>query len=306
MNLYKYIIEIINNYKKESLVLKDYYDIKHEINELKKDFTYSLFFQLADDLANNYFYAPNIAMQLYKQKEQKKEYDEILSEESCRKILSNETIKKYVDLSTKVNTEIFEKIQKMLSPFDKTKNSKDNYLYNKFYDELGYLGFGKVLNNFASGKDNIDEYIMERNKYIRESTFIFPYNIISADYFIDKLEENNRNNIFNSFESINIIYTIIHILFYAILDDKIVYLEKSNIKILKTRSKNNIKKIKFSNSSIEFLLGFPLIVKINDDIFFTQEVNMQFGEKNETTCECIKLDFSEKEALSIFSILDLS
>ncbi len=306
MNLYNYIIEIINKYKKESVFLKDYYEIKNEINELKQDFTYSLFFQLADGHAYNYFYAPNVALQLYSQMGQKKEEDEFISRESCRKILSNKAIKKYVDLSTKVNTEIFEKIQNMLSPFDKPKNSKDNYLYNKFYNELGYLGFGRILNNCANFKDNIEEYIMERNKYIKEGEFIFPYNIISKDYFIDKLEENNRNNIFNSFENFNILFAIINILFYAILDDKVLYLEKSNIKILKSKNKNNVKILKFSTSNIKFLFGFPLIIKIDEDIFFTQNTSTQLGEKNETTCECVKLNFSEKMSLSSFSILDLS
>lgn len=305
MNLYNYIIEIINNYKKESLILKDYYDIKEEIMELKKDFIYSSFFQLSDRYTRNCFYAPNIAFQIYNQIERKKEYNDFISRESCRKILSNEVIKKYVDLSTKINTEIIEKTQNILSPFDKPKNSKDNYLYNRLDDELGYLGFGKILNNYASCKDNIEEYIMERNKYIKEGEFIFPYNIISMDYFIEKLEK-NRNNIFNSFENFNIILSIINTLFYAILDDKILCLEKSNIKILKTKNKNNVKTLTFSTSSLEFLLGFPLIIKIEDDIFFTRKTSTQLVGKNETTCTCIKLDFSEKNSLSNFSILDLS
>ena len=306
MNLYNYIIEIVNNYKKESLVLKDYYNIKNEIIELRNDFIYSMFFQLADGYANNYFYAPNIALQLYNQKYQKKEYDDFISEESCKKIISNETIKKYVNLSTKLNEEIFEEIKKMLSPFDIPKNSKENYLYNKFYDELGYLGFGKILNNYASCKESIDEYILERNKYIKEGEFIFPYKIIVIDYFSNKLEENNRNNIFNSFENFNMIFSIIHIIFYAILDSKIIALEKNNIKILKTKNKSNVKTIKFTTSNLDFLFGFPLIVKIDDDIFFCQETSIQLGAKNETTCKCIKIDFSERESLSCFSVLDLS
>lgn len=305
MNLYNYIIEIINNYKKESLILKDYYDIKEEIMELKKDFIYSSFFQLSDRYTRNCFYAPNIAFQIYNQIEQKGEYNDFISRENCRKILSNETIKKYVDLSTKVNTEIIEKIPNILSPFDKPKNSKDNYLYNKLDDELGYIGFGRILNNYASCKDNIEEYIMERNKYIKEGEFILPYNIISIDFFIDKLGK-NRDDIFNSFENFNIILSIINILFYAILDDKILYLEKNNIKILKTKNKNNVKTLTFSTSNIEFLLGFPLIIKIEDDIFFTRKTSTQLVGKNETTCTCIKLDFSEKNSLSNFSILDLS
>lgn len=306
MNLYNYIIEIVDNYKKDSLILKEYYDIKNEIKELKNDFTYSLFFQLADSYVNNYFYAPNIALQIYNQKHQKKEGYEFLSEENCKRVISNETIKKYVELSTKLNQDIFREINKMLSPFDIPKNSKDNYLYNKFYDELGYLGFGKVLSNYVCCKKDIDDYILERNKYIKEGEFIFPYKIISIDYFSNKLVENNRNNIFNSFESINMILSIINILFYAILDNKIIFLEKNDIKILKTKNKSNVKTIKFTTSNIDFLFGFPLIIKIDDDIFFTQETSIQLGKTNETTCKCIKIDFSERESLAIFSVLDLS
>ncbi len=306
MNLYNYIIEIINNYKKESLILKDYYDIKDEIIELKKDFTYSSFFQLSNRYTRNCFYAPNIALQIYNQIVQKKEYNDFISRENCRKILSNESIKKYVNLSTKINTEIIEKTQNILSPFDKQKNSKDNYLYNKLYDELGYIGFGRILNNYASCKDNIEEYIMERNKYIKEGEFIFPYDIISIDYFIDKLEKNNRNNIFNYFERFNIILSIINTLFYAILDDKILCLEKSNIKILKMKNKNNVKTLTFSTSNPEFLFEFPLVIKIDEDIFFTRKTSTQLMGKNETTCTCIKIDFSEENSLSNFSILDLS
>lgn len=303
MNIYNYLYEIISTIKNESAVLTKYRDSKKKIEPLKHDMTYVIFFELCRSFSNYYFFAPNIAYQIINKIIENNEYNDIFSEDKCKKIVSDGNIKNFIASSTELNQEVEKESKKIMSPFEVHDNSKLNFLYNRIYDELGFIGLGKMLQNFSGKEKLLTEYLRERSKYIKEAEFVFPFKIVSQQYFIEKLKDSQTGSIYLSFENFNLIFTIIYTMFYALMDDKLLKLSKNDIIIEKTKNKENFKLINFITKKSDIFFFFPNVIKIDNDYFFTKRIKLSLGKENTAECECFKINFDRPNSLADFSIL---
>lgn len=306
MNIYKNIINIAN-YHINDEIIKEYMNLLDKLRELKNDTDYNDFFCLVDAKSCYYFYAPNVALQIIRKVKENKDYGNPFTEESCNKIIDNEIINKYAEVSTKVNELVIGITKRIFVSLDELATSEENYIYNRCSDELGYLGFGKIIQNFSNSNNVLENYEKERGKIIHDAKFIFPFAILKNGLYQDFENKVQFKEIVRNYENFNIILTIINIILFSCLSNKIVNIGKSEINILKIKRKENVKKITFLINNAFFLVEFPIIIELEGEIYFRLNKHIKFENKKvETICEYFSINFEKMDSLLNFSINNLS
>lgn len=305
MNIYKLIIDVSNYYKKDNNLIKKYNKISNEVYELRNDAKYYSFFGLIDSYKSYYFFAPNISLQIIKNLLKQNKHD-VISKEECELIIQNKSIKEYVEISNEINNMTIEITKRILVSFDDSSNSEENYSYNKCADELGFIGFGKLLHKFSNSGKLLSEYDCERSKIIHESAFVFPIEILKNGLYQKYENKSEYIEIVKSYENFNIMLTIINILLFTNLCNKLIDIS-NDVEILSTSQKNNVKRITIKSKKIELLNGYPYVVIIKDKIYFVLSKTINFGNGNfDITCNCFTINFDKKDSLLNFSIDNLS
>lgn len=306
MNIYKNIINIAN-YHINDEIIKEYMNLLDKLRELKNDTDYNDFFCLVDAKSCYYFYAPNVALQIIRNVKTNKDYGNPFTEESCNKIINNEIINKYAEVSTKVNELVIGITKRIFVSLDEFATSEENYIYNRCSDELGYLGFGKIIQNFSNSNNVLENYEKERGKIIHDAKFIFPFAILKSGLYQDFENKVQFKEIVRNYENFNIILTIINIILFSCLSNKIVNIGKSEINILKIKRKENVKKITFLINNAFFLVEFPIIIELEGEIYFRLNKHIKFENKKvEIICEYFSINFEKMDSLLNFSINNLS
>lgn len=307
MNIYKHIINVAEYSKKDNNIINEYLDLSDKLEELRNDMNYYTFFGLVDAKSSYYFYAPNIALQIIKDVHKKKNYKDLFTEENCNRIINNDLIKKFVESSTKVNELIINITKKIFLSLEESTNSEENYIYNKCSDELGYIGFGKLIKNFSNKGKFLDNYDKEREKIIHGANFIFPIQILKNGLYQDFEAREDYKEVVRNYENFNIMLTIINIILFSYLCDKIIELKKSDYSILNSKKKNNVQKLEIQLNNLIFLANSPFVIIIEEKIYFMLSKNIKLEKgKTEVTYECFNINFDEKDSLLNFSINNLS
>lgn len=307
MNIYNLIIKISQYYKNDNDIINEYNESYKKLQDLRKDMKYYTFFGLVDANSSYYFYAPNVALQIIENIVHTKDYKDIFTEDNCKRIINNDLIKEYVINSTKVNELIINITKKIFISLEDFNNSKENYIYNKCSDELGYIGFGKLLQSFNNSKDLLDTYEKEREKTIHGANFVFPFGILKNGLYQEYEQKENYKETVKNYENFNIILSVINLILFSQLCNKTIEIKKEDIEILTTKQKNNVQKIKFKINNSMLLASSPCLFIIDDELYFSFSKTIHF-ENNTTdiTCECFKINFDKKDSLYDFSINNLS
>lgn len=307
MNIYKNIINIANYYTKDNKIIKEYIDLSNKLQELKKDINYYAFFGLVDANSSYYFFAPNVALQIIKNIKEKKDFKEPFTESNCNKIIKNEIINKYVETTTKVNELVGNITKKIFVSLDEAITSEKNYIYNRCSDELGYIGFGKLIQNFSNFGKLLENYDKEREKVIHGAKFIFPITILKNGLYQEFERKDEYKEVIRNYENFNIMLTIINTILFSCLCDKIIELKKSDIKILSSKRKENVYKMEFILNNDNLLINSPFIIIIENELYFVLSKRIKFENgKAEITCESFNINFEKKDSLFNFSINNLS
>lgn len=307
MNIYKNIINIANYYTKDNKIIREYIDLSNKLQELKSDMNYYTFFGLIDANSSYYFFAPNVALQIIKNIKEKKDFKELFTESNCNRIINNEIINKYVETSTKVNELVIDITKKIFVSLDESTTSEENYIYNRCSDELGYIGFGKLIQNFSNSGKLLEDYDKEREKIIHGAKFIFPIAILKNGLYQEFEKKDEYKDVIRNYENFNIMLTIINTLLFSCLCNKIIEFKKSDIKILSSKRKENVYKIEFMLNNATLLINSPFVIMIENELYFMLSKTIKFEKgKTETTCECFNINFEKKDSLFNFSINNLS
>lgn len=307
MNIYKNIINVADYYTKDNGIIKEYIDLSDKLQELKNDINYNEFFCLVDANSSYYFYAPNVALQIIKNAKENKDFGDFFIEDHCNKIINNEIINKYVEASTKVNELVIDITKKIFVSLDELATSEENYIYNRCSDELGYIGFGKLIQNFSNSGKVLEDYDKEREKIIHGAKFIFPIAILKSGLYQEFEKKDVYKDVIRNYENFNIMLTIINIILFSCLCNKIIEVKKSDIKILNSKRKENVHKIEFILNTVTLLINSPFIIVLENELYFVLSKTIKFEKgKTETTCECFNINFDKKDSLFDFSINNLS
>lgn len=303
MNIYNCIIDVAKYYCKNKNV-KEYLIATENVYKLRNDMTYYAFFDILERFSVSYFYAPNIAMQFIEKVIKNKDYKNGITEEMCIEIRNNKVIKKYVELSTKINTLVLEIVKSILTSLDERKSSEEEYVFNKCSDEIGYIGFSSLVRTFIPAMNTISEYEKERNKIVNASMYLFPYEILRSGLYQESLK-NGNSEIIKCYENFNIILTILNILMYACICDRVCVLKKEDIKIFNSKRKNNVHMLKFEYDDILGIIHRPIVYVIEGEVLFFIRYTYNLMN-NKSTCEVFSIDFDKKDSLFNFSIDSLS
>ena len=307
MNIYKHIMNVAEYSKKDNNVINEYLDLSNKLEELRNDMNYYTFFGLIDANSSYYFYAPNVALQIIENVKQKKDYENFFTEENCKRIINNELINKFVESSTKVNELIIKITKKIFLSLEESMNSEENYIYNKCSDELGYIGFGKLIQNFSNKGKFLNDYDKEREKIIHGAKFVFPIQILKNGLYQDFEAKEEYKEVVRNYENFNIMLTIINIILFSYLCNKILELKKSDYNVLKEKKKNNVQKLEIQLDNSFFLVNSPFVIIIEGKIYFMLSKTIKWEKgKTEITCECFNINFDEKDSLLDFSVNNLS
>lgn len=307
MNIYKNIINVANYYKTDNNIINKHIELSSKVQELKSDMSYYTFFGLVDANSSYYFYAPNVALQIIKNVKEKKDYKDFFNEENCNKIIDNKLIKKYVESSTKVNELIINITKKIFVSLEESTTSEENYIYNRCSDELGYIGFGKLIQNFSNSGKLLNDYDKEREKIIHGAKFTFPIEILKSGLYQEYETKAEYKEIVRNYENFNVMLTIINIVLFSFLCNKILELKKEDIKIINSKRKENVQKLEFSLNNSNLLINNPFLILIEKELYFMLSTTIKFEKgKTETTCECFNINFEQKDSLFNFSINNLS
>ena len=307
MNIYKNIINVAEYSKKDNNVINEYLDLSNKLEKLRNDMNYYAFFGLVDAKSSYYFYAPNVALQIIENVHKKKDYKDFFTKENCNRIINNELIKKFVESSTKVNELIINITKKIILSLEESTNSEENYIYNKCSEELGYIGFGKLIKNFSNKGKFLDNYDKEREKIIHGANFIFPIQILKNGLYQDFEAMVEYKETVRNYENFNIMLTIINILLFSYLGGKILNLKKGDYSILSSKKKNNVQKLEILLNNAIFLVKSPFVFTIEENLYFMLSKTIKYEKgKTEISCECFNINFDEKDSLLNFSINNLS
>ncbi len=307
MNIYKNIINVAEYSKKDNNVINEYLDLSNKLEKLRNDMNYYAFFGLVDAKSSYYFYAPNVALQIIENVHKKKDYKDFFTKENCNRIINNELIKKFVESSTKVNELIINITKKIFLSLEESTNSEENYIYNKCSEELGYIGFGKLIKNFSNKGKFLDNYDKEREKIIHGANFIFPIQILKNGLYQDFEAMVEYKETVRNYENFNIMLTIINILLFSYLGGKILNLKKGDYSILSSKKKNNVQKLEILLNNAIFLVKSPFVFTIEENLYFMLSKTIKYEKgKTEISCECFNINFDEKDSLLNFSINNLS
>lgn len=307
MNIYKNIINVAEYSKKDNNVINEYLDLSNKLEKLRNDMNYYAFFGLVDAKSSYYFYAPNVALQIIENVHKKKDYKDFFTKENCNRIINNELIKKFVESSTKVNELIINITKKIFLSLEESTNSEENYIYNKCSEELGYIGFGKLIKNFSNKSKFLDNYDKEREKIIHGANFIFPIQILKNGLYQDFEAMVEYKETVRNYENFNIMLTIINILLFSYLGGKILNLKKGDYSILSSKKKNNVQKLEILLNNAIFLVKSPFVFTIEENLYFMLSKTIKYEKgKTEISCECFNINFDEKDSLLNFSINNLS
>lgn len=304
MNIYNYIINLMKYKLENEIIFIEYSKIKKEVDELKYSSEYEVFFRLIEKYTGHYFFAPNVAFQIIENVIKEKKYNNVYLENQCELIVNNKKIKKFVDISTKINTIINEELQKIYSLDTKYNNSEENYLYNKLFNELCYLGIGKIINNIIVNNQLILKYEKEREKYIKSSFFIFPFEILRNGFY-DKQVSKNQIAL-KLYENFLLFITIFQYVSYAYLNGRIYIIKKDDIRVVKSVKKDSVHLFDFKVNTIIPLFEAPLIYEVNNELYFHHSLEMELCNKNfNTQCNTFGIYFKNKDSLNDFSIKSL-
>jgi len=307
MNIYKHIMNVAEYSKKDNNVINEYLVLSNKLEELRNDMNYYTFFGLVDANSNYYFYAPNVALQIIENIQQKKDYENFFTEESCKRIIENELIQKFVKSSTKVNELIINITKKIFLSLEESMNSEENYIYNKCSDELGYIGFGKLIQNFSNKGNFLSNYNKDREKIIQEAKFVFPIQILKNGLYQTFEAREEYKEVVKNYENFNIMLTIINIILFSYLCNKILELKKNDYNVLNSKKKNNVQKLEIQLDNSFFLVNSPFVIILEEKIYFMLSKTIKWEKgKTEITCECFNINFDEKDSLLNFSINNLS
>ena len=301
MNLYECIMQVSSCIKEKNEVkelIKKYETIK----KLKKDIKYNCFFSLIDLKEFYNFFAPNITMQIINNIYKNNDFS-ILGKKECELIINNQDIKEYVEISTRINQIISNEIMSLLTPEQLKKDLKTEYIYNRLSEKLGKVGLIEILKVIDGKGNEAEQYFDERNKIIEPSIKLFPiYNFNNE--FLDKMNKINiSKQIIDSIEKFNLMLYIIERIIYCDIYDKIIFLKKENIQLIKEDEKLNIivKKILIKDQRL-VVMNFPIIV-LHDNYYFPYSLQYDIWSR-EATINVFTCKLEEKKSLLNLSIVN--
>lgn len=301
MNLYNYIINLIKYKCENEKIFIEYSKNKKEVDELKYSTEYEVFFRLIEKYTGHYFFAPNVAYQIIENVIKEEKYSNIFLEEQCKLIVNNKIIIKFVEISTKLSSIINEELKKMYLLDAEYNNSEEKYLYNKLFDELCYLGIGKIISNIIVNNQLILKYEKEREKYIKSSFFIFPFEILMNGFY-EKQISNNQETL-KLYENFLLFITIFQYVSYAYLNERIYIAKKDEIRVVKSIKKDCVHLLDFKVDFIIPLFEVPLIYEVDNELYFYQSLEMELENKYfNTQCNTFSIYLKNKDSLNEFSI----
>ncbi len=301
MNLYENILEVANCIKKSPEVEK-LIEQNNKVNELRKNVKYCFFFSFVDGKEFNNFFAPNIAMQIINNIYNSEDFS-IISEEICKLIINNEDIKKYVNISTKINQIVTEEIMSLFNPLDFKGEVNKVYKYNRLSEKLGYIGFITNMKTMVNNGEALKNYFNERKSIIEESIKLFPIHGFNNEFLKKVYEKKITKELVDSVEKFNLILYMIERIIYCNVYGKIFKLEKKEIKEITETEKLNMIYKKFEINNIDSILGhFPVFI-IDNEYYFSYSEEFELI-KGKSTFECFTAKLVEKNSLLNLSITD--
>lgn len=301
MNLYESILQVSNCIKEKEEV-KELIEKYKKVIQLRKNIKYSFFFSFVDGKEFYHFFAPNVAMQIINNIYISNDFS-IISKEICELIINNEDIKQYVKSSTEINEMVLKEIMSLFNSENFEGDVKTVYKYNKLSEKLGYIGFINNMKIMAGKGELLNTYLQERKKIIAESIKLFPIHGFNDDFLKRVYGQKIPKELVDSFEKFNLILYIIERIIYCNVYDKIIYLEKENIKVISEKEKLNMvcKNFKFNNTKLIFE-HFPILA-IDNNYYFSYSEQFELV-KEEAIFKCFTCKLEEKNALLNLSIID--
>ncbi len=301
MNLYECILQFSNCIKEKEEV-KELIEKYNKVIRLRKNIKYSFFFSFVDGKEFYHFFAPNVAMQIINNIYKANDFS-IISKEICELIINNEDIKEYVRSSTKINEIVLQEIMSLFNSEDFKGDVKTVYKYNKLSEKLGYIGFIKNMRIMAGKGELLNKYFQERKKIIEESVKLFPIHGFNDEFLKSVYEQKITKELVDSVEKFNLVLYIIERMVYCNVYDKIIYLERENVKVVSETEKLNMIYKKFEINDDKFIFTHFPILTIDNNYYFPYSEQFELV-KGESTFKCFTCKLGEKNALLDLSITD--
>lgn len=306
MNLYDYILRV-SNYIKEEREIQELIESFKEIEMLKNDIKYNIFFSIIESKECYGFFAPNISMQIISNVYKNNDF-KIIPKDACELILNNESIKKYVKISTKVNEIITNKITSLFNTQEFKGVAKETYSYNALSEKLGNIGFLANLKIMTGKGEEIQTYFKERNKIIEEGAKVLPINKIDNNFLETIYKLNISKEAIESIERFNLLLYLIERIIYCNVYEEILYIQNDKLKVLEEIEKSNIiyKEMIIDDNRL-YIKNFPILI-INNQYYFPYSKQIKLGKETTIKCKCFSCNLDKKDALlniSIINTLDL-
>lgn len=304
MTLYNNLLKIAEIIKQKDEV-KELINIYNEVKVLKKDMQYYEFFSLCEGKVAYCFSAPDISFQIIQNCLNKKDF-EIIPENRCKQILSNQLIKKFVEESQKVNDLVMNEITSLFNVSTIKKNSFENYIYNKTVEELEYIGFIEMIKNMIGMNEQIKKYLEERNKIYDPNVTVLPINKFNKEYIKKMNDKNIDNTTIDIYEKHNMIFCLILRIIYNYVYDSVYNLDLKDVKNVNIKNKNYIKFLTFDIEITPYIQGegFPIFC-IDEELYFVYGITYEFRDNVEkTTYKCFSCKLDESNSLLKMSIFE--
>lgn len=301
MNLYDCILQFSDCIKEKTEVqklIKEY----NKVNELRNNIKYAFFFSLIDGKEFYHFFAPNIAMQIIKNIYKNKEFSNV-PKDFCGLVINDKIINEYVKCSTQINGIVTQEIMSLFSPEECKCDIKNRYKYNRTSEKLGNIGYIKNLSILAGNGESVKKYFQERKKIVEDSAKLFPLHGFNENFLKEVYEKDIPVEVVESVEKFNLILYIIERIIYCNIYDRIVWLKKEDICIIKESEKTNMiyKKMEINDDSLIFK-HFPIFV-IDNNYYFSYKEKFELV-KNKLTFDCFACKLEGRDALLNLSIRD--
>ncbi|MBE6159149.1 MAG: hypothetical protein E7159_04935 [Firmicutes bacterium] len=301
MKIYKLLIEyskyLKNNNSEVSLLLNLY----GRLETIKNDPEYIDYFQLLRNYYYFYFYSPVITYDVINNIYLNGKFNQFITKNKCEKILHNEDIKTFVEQSKKVNNIIIKKISEFFSQEYKD-SSVENYYCNSILNELGKANVLLPISIINGNSKCVSKYAENRGKIQKKGIFTYPY-LITKEFIDEQLQAKIDLSIINSFETMNLIYSLLIKILYDVIFDKVIYLKKKEVKIILSKDKSNFKVIEFESKNLSLLIHELETIIIDENIYFPCSYTKQLMPENKVNYKCFVLNISDNTFFN-FNILD--
>lgn len=303
MNFYRCAIQFAKIIKDNDKV-KEMLEIYKKIKLLKKDSMYYYFFDLIEMKKAYNFYAPNISLQIINQIYNNRDF-KLITEETCKTIINNEDIKKFVKISTEINELVNREVLALFDVEEFKRTGNFNYICNQFSENLGYIGFIENLKLLQGKGNELNMYCKEREKLVEPHVKIFPIKNMNSEFLEKVYGLSISKEVIESYERFNLLLYIIEKIIFCEVYDNVVYIKEGDVKIIENNNKFNIEYIKLECNNEKLLLKhFPLI--IFDDKYLFPYIQVTNFQKNnfKITYDCFCCNIKKQNSMLDISIIE--